>query len=191
MIYVVSGLPRSGTSLAMQMLAAGGLPLLTDGARQPDADNPRGYCEWERIKRLADEPTLIAEAEGKVVKVISSLLPALPGRHEYRVIFMLRPVEEVVASQAAMIRHLGTRGSALAPAAMAAALRAHRNQVLAWLGGEPQLRTLKLDYHELLAHPLDRARELQSFLGLSLDLEAMARVVDPSLYHQRQGSVQA
>ena len=96
MITIVSGLPRSGTSLMMQMLAAGGLPILSDGERKADTDNPRGYLEWERIKQLPKEPALIAEAEGKVVKVISQLLLSLPDGHEYRVVFMQRPLPEVL-----------------------------------------------------------------------------------------------
>src|SRR2546428_444309 len=102
MITIVSGLPRSGTSLMMQMLAAGGMSILSDGERQADLDNPRGYFEWERIKQLPKEPGCIAEAEGKVVKVISQLLLALPAGHEYRVIFMQRPLAEVLASQERM-----------------------------------------------------------------------------------------
>ena len=113
MITVVSGLPRSGTSLMMQMLSAGGLSVVTDGERQADADNPRGYFEWERIKLLPKRPDCIAEAEGKVVKVISQLLFALPPGREYRVIFMQRPLPEVVASQAEMIRRRGTSGAPL------------------------------------------------------------------------------
>src|SRR5215472_13543471 len=104
MIVIVSGLPRSGTSLAMQMLAAGGIPVLSDGMRQPDSDNPRGYYEWEPIKQLPEEPSLIAQAEGRAVKVISSLLLTLPQGHDYRLIFMLRPLDEVLASQAVMLR---------------------------------------------------------------------------------------
>ena len=99
MITIVSGLPRSGTSLMMQMLAAGGVPILSDGERRADADNPRGYLEWERIKQLPKNPALIAEAEGKAVKVISQLLLSLPPGHEYRVIFMQRPLPEVMASR--------------------------------------------------------------------------------------------
>src|SRR5713101_6438933 len=93
-IVIVSGVPRSGTSLMMQMLAAGGMPVLSDGLRQADPDNPRGYYEWEKIKCLPQEPALIGEAEGKAVKVISSLLFALPAGHDYRVISMLRPLHE-------------------------------------------------------------------------------------------------
>src|SRR5882757_3968485 len=108
MITIVSGLPRSGTSLMMQMLAAGGVPVLSDGERRADVDNPRGYLEWERIKQLPQNPGCIAEAEGKAVKVISRLLLALPDGHEYRVIFMQRPLSEVLTSQEAMLRHRGT-----------------------------------------------------------------------------------
>ena len=99
MITIVSGLPRSGTSLMMQMLVAGGMAALSDGERKADTDNPRGYLEWERIKQLPKEPSLIGEAEGKVVKVISQLLLSLPDGHEYRVVFMQRPLPEVLKSQ--------------------------------------------------------------------------------------------
>ena len=188
MITIVSGLPRSGTSLAMQMLAAGGLPALTDGVRTADAHNPRGYYEWEKIKRLPQEPACIAEAEGKAVKVISSLLFSLPAERDYRVLFMLRPVEEIVASQAAMISNLGTPGPALAAGAMRAALEAHRRQVLAWLDRQGHLPALKLDYLELLADPMASARKMAVFLGLPLDTQSMSRAVDPVLHRQRAGA---
>jgi|GEM_PF-3729795 len=99
MITIVSGLPRSGTSPMMQMLAAGRMPILSDGERKADANNPRGYLEWERSKQLPQDPACIPEGEGKTVKVISRLLLALPEDHEYRVIFMQRPLPEVLASQ--------------------------------------------------------------------------------------------
>jgi len=185
MIYVVSGLPRSGTSLAMQMLAAGGLLVLTDELRPSDTNNPRGYYEWERIKQLPQDPGCIAEAEGKAVKVISSLLVALPRAHEYRALFMTRPLEEVVASQAAMIVNLGTRGPALPAQTMMAALRAHRNQVLTWLKTRQDIAVMELDYHDLLADPAGHAAEVASFFELPLDTEAMAKQVDPALHRQR------
>src|ERR1700758_4513342 len=111
MIAIVSGLPRSGTSLMMQMLAAGGMPILCDGERSADVDNPRGYLEWERIKQLPKNPSLIAEAEGKAVKVISQLLLSLPPEYEYRIIFMQRPLPEVMASQDEMLRRRGSTDS--------------------------------------------------------------------------------
>ena len=111
MITIVSGLPRSGTSLMMQMLDAGGLPVLSDGERKADTDNPKGYLEWERIKQLPKDPSLIAEAEGKVVKVISQLILSLPVDHEYRVVFMQRPLPEVLKSQDEMLRRRGNAES--------------------------------------------------------------------------------
>ena len=176
----------------MQMLHAGGMPILTDGQRQADADNPRGYYEWERIKRLLQEPDCIAEAEGKAVKVISTLLFALPdhrpGGREYRIVFLRRPLEEVVASQAAMIRRLGTQGSALPPAAMVAALEAHRKQVTAWLSTRSQSPVCWVDYHKLLDDARGEAIGIQQFLQVPLDVEAMAGQIEPTLYRQRQPS---
>lgn len=188
MIVVVSGLPRSGTSLLMQMLAAGGLPPLTDNQRLPDEDNPRGYLEWEPIKRLPQQPDLIAEAEGKAVKVVSSLLWALPPGHHYRVIFMERPLEEIAASQAVMIRRRAAQGPALEASALAAALDAHRRQVLDRLRHRPEIALCQVHYHRLLAQPREQAEQIRGFLGLPLDLDAMVRQVDPNLYRQRQAA---
>lgn len=185
MITIVSGLPRSGTSLMMQMLAAGGVPILSDGERVADADNPRGYCEWERIKRLPQEPACIAEAEGKAVKVISQLLFALPAGREYRIIFMERPLAEVVASQAEMIRRRGTAGAAVPQAALIAGLRAHLNQVNAWLATRRELLIYRQEYHHVLRDPLAAGRNVQSFLAIPLNIDAMAQQVDPSLYRNR------
>ena len=191
MIVVVSGLPRSGTSLAMQMLAAGGLPILTDGLRAADRSNPRGYYEWERIKRLPQEPASLAEAEGKAVKVISSLLFALPFDHDYRILFMMRPLEEVVASQSAMITNLGTKGPALAAAQMAAALKAHLAETSAWLDRQSYIKVCRLNYHDTLHDPRGQAGAIASFLGVPLDTGAMAREVDVALYRQRANERQA
>lgn len=185
MIAIVSGLPRSGTSLMMQMLAAGGMTVLSDGERVADTDNPRGYCEWERIKQLPKEAACIAEAEGKAVKVISQLLFALPAEHDYRIIFMQRPLPEVVASQAEMIRRRGTSGAPLPEAALIAGLRAHLTQVNAWLGQRPDILVVRLEYHSVLRDPRSAARNVRDFLQQGLDVEAMAAQVDPSLYRQR------
>jgi hypothetical protein len=184
-ITVVSGLPRSGTSLMMQMLAAGGMSAVTDGERQADADNPRGYFEWERIKLLPKQPDCIAEAEGKAVKVISQLLFALPPGHEYRVIFMQRPLPEVVASQAEMIRRRGTTGAPLPPAALIAGLGAHLNQVNAWLKDKANISLHRVEHGEVLREPLRVSESIQHFLGCSLDVVAMSRQIDASLYRQR------
>ncbi len=185
MITIVSGLPRSGTSLMMQMLAAGGLPILSDGQRQPDADNPRGYLEWERIKNLPKDPACIAEAEGKAVKVISRLLLSLPEGHEYRVIFMQRPLPEVLASQDVMLQHRGTAEPAADNSAMADAFESHLREVFAWLDGKRYIKTLRIPYHEVLRDAKAIANNLSQFLGIPLNLEEMTRQVDASLYRNR------
>jgi hypothetical protein len=184
-ITVVSGLPRSGTSLMMQMLSAGGMSVVTDGERQADADNPRGYFEWERIKLLPKQADCIEEAEGKVVKVISQLLFALPAGREYRVIFMQRPLPEVVASQAEMIRRRGTTGAAMAPAALIAVLGAHLNQVNAWLKDKANISIHRVEHGEVLGEPLRVSESIQQFLNCPLNVDAMSQQIDKSLYRQR------
>ena len=158
MITIVAGLPRSGTSLMMQMLVAGGMSALTDGERRADTDNPRGYFEWERIKQLPNDPGCIAEAEGKVVKVISRLLLSLPEQHEYRVIFMERPLPEVLASQDQMLRRIGTYQAGYDPAAMSAAFEKHLRAVNAWLGSNPHVKVIRVPYHDVLNRPDETAR---------------------------------
>lgn len=169
----------------MQMLAAGGMPVLSDGERQADTDNPRGYYEWERIKLLPREPHLVAEAEGKAVKVISQLLFALPAGFQYRIIFMVRPLKEVVASQAEMIRRRGTAAPSVPEAAMIAGLQAHLNQVRTWLKTQRHLDLLEVEYHALLRSPLPTAEAIRDRLGTVLDAQAMARQVDLSLFRNR------
>jgi hypothetical protein len=187
-ITIVSGLPRSGTSLMMQMLAAGGMLALTDDERQADVDNPRGYFEWERIKLLPKQPNCIQEAEGKVVKVISQLLFALPGGRDYRIVFMQRPLAEVVASQAEMIRRRGTTGAALTPAALIAGLGAHFNQVNAWLRDRANISVHRVEHHDVLREPVRVSESIQQFLNFPLDVVAMSRQIDTSLYRQRAPS---
>lgn len=169
----------------MQMLVAGGMKSLADGERQADADNPRGYLEWERIKTLPNDPGCVAEGEGKVVKVISRLLLSLPASHEYRVIFMQRPLPEVLASQDQMLRRRGTYKEGANPAAIAAAFEKHLKEIYAWLDSRSNLRVVRVPYHDVLEHPSDVSRKLSDFLGIPLDVEAMAQQVDSSLYRNR------
>jgi hypothetical protein len=185
MITIVSGLPRSGTSLMMQMLVAGGMIPLSDGERKADDDNPRGYLEWERIKTLPQDPGCIAEGEGKVVKVISRLLLSLPTRHEYRVIFMQRPLPEVLASQDQMMRRRGTFKEGANPAIMSAAFEKHLREVYAWMDGKDYVKALRVSYHDAMARPRDLGEQIAAFLGIVLNVDAMAQQVDASLYRNR------
>jgi hypothetical protein len=186
MITIVSGLPRSGTSLMMQMLVAGGMIPLSDGERVADADNPRGYLEWERIKTLPKDPGCIAEAEGKVVKVISRLLLSLPPGHDYRVIFMQRPLPEVLASQDEMMRRRGTFKEGANPVAMAAAFEKHLREVYAWMESKPYVRSIGVSYHDTLKEPERISTKIAEFLGVPLNIEAMIQPVDGSLYRNRR-----
>jgi hypothetical protein len=189
MIAIVSGLPRSGTSLMMQMLAAGGMPVLSDGARQADVDNPKGYLEWERIKQLPKDSGCIAAAEGKVVKVISQLLLSLPSVHEYRIIFMQRPLAEVLASQQQMLQNRGVPDSPDDASKLVKAFQDHLFEVNAWLNGKPNLKVLRVHYHRLLSEPREISLSVGHFIEVPLDLDAMARQVDQSLYRQRANPV--
>jgi hypothetical protein len=184
-ITVVSGLPRSGTSLVMQMLAAGGIPALTDHVRQADADNPRGYFEFEPVKQTAKDSAWLADAAGKAVKMVFRLLHDLPADHSYRVVFTERKLDEVLASQRAMLARQGRAGAALDDAALARVFATQVEQCLAWLGGQPNFAVLKVNYNELLAGPRPSAERLDAFLGPGLDLPAMIAAVDTALYRQR------
>ncbi len=185
MITIVSGLPRSGTSLMMQMLDAGGLSVLSDGERKADTDNPKGYLEWERIKQLPKDPSLIADAEGKVVKVISQLILSLPMGHEYHVVFMQRPLPEVLKSQDEMLRRRGNTDSIGDTSAIEEAFQRHLIEVNKWLAGKSNVQVLRVHYHRVLREPKAVAEEAAAFLKVTLDIEAMVRQVDGSLYRNR------
>lgn len=186
MITIVSGLPRSGTSLMMQMLVAGGMSPLSDGERAADTDNPRGYLEWERVKQLPNDPNCIAEAEGKVVKVISRLLLALPpSGYEYRIVFMQRPLPEVIASQDQMLRRRGTYKEGVNSAVISASFEKHLRDVHTWLDGKPTVQVLWIPYHDVLQDARRVGQKLTDFLELPLNLEAMVGQVDGSLYRNR------
>jgi hypothetical protein len=184
MITIVSGLPRAGTSLMMQMLAGGGMTILTDSERKPDIDNPRGYCEWEPAKLLPQKPKLIDQAEGKAVKVISQLLLCLPKRRDYKIIFMERPLPEILASQDEMLRRRGKPAS-VSHEALTSAFKDHLNEVIAFLQTRPEISVLRMGYRRLLNDPIRHCQSIKDFLALDLNIEAMARQVDLSLYRNR------
>lgn len=186
-VVVVSGLPRSGTSMMMKMLEAGGLQVVSDGLRTADTDNPEGYYEFERVKQLDKGDTAwLAEAEGKVVKVISALLEHLPPDYQYRVIFMNRRMEEVLASQRKMLAHRG-EATEISDEKLAELLEKHVRKVKAWVTAQPHFRLIDLDYNRMLAEPQPFAQQINRFVDGILDEEAMAAVVDPALYRNRAG----
>lgn len=185
-IVIVSGLPRSGTSMMMKMLDAGGIPPLTDNIREADQDNPKGYYEYERAKKLKDgDDAWLPDAEGKAVKIISALLPHLPDTYEYRVIFMRRAMPEILASQRKMLINRGEDPDKVSDEEITALYEKHLAKTLNWIDEHDNVFRLDVDYNDMLQNPQPRVAEIIRFLGGELDQAAMIAVVDPSLYRQR------
>jgi hypothetical protein len=185
-IVVVSGLPRSGTSMAMKMLEAGGLSIATDGIRRADEDNPKGYYELERVKDLAqqNDKSWLTAHRGKVVKIITYLLRHLPEDNNYKIVLMRRELEEVVASQNKMLDRRGepqhTEDERMKDLFKDDLWRANY-----LLKRAPYLEAIEVEYRDVIADPLRQAQRMREFLGHELDLESMASVVDPQLYRNR------
>jgi hypothetical protein len=186
-VTIVSGVPRSGTSMMLRMLSAGGLEILTDGIRAADTDNPHGYFEWEPVKSLKRDATWVAGAVGKGVKVIYYSLADLPAGYCYRVLFMHRNLDEVLASQAAMLQRRGVTAQSPDDAAMKRLFENELREVAEWLAGQPAFTVLNVDYAAILAAPVEQARRVNEFVGGLLDSDAMARMVDSQLYRRRTG----
>ena len=186
-VTIVSGLPRSGTSMMMKMLEIGGIPPLTDNLRTADTDNPKGYYEFERVKKLPDgDKDWMKEAEGRVVKIISALLEHLPSAYTYKVIFMRRQMEEILASQKQMLIRSGKPTDKVSDEKLAEMYNKHMGKISSWLAAQPNISVLYVDYNSMLKDPLPHIEQINHFLGISLDTMKMAEVVDPNLYRNRR-----
>jgi broad-specificity NMP kinase len=186
-VIIVSGLPRSGTSMMMKMLEAGGLPILTDRERKADEDNPKGYFEYEKVKELDKngDKEWVSELRGSVVKIISELLKHLPANNNYKVVFMLRNLDEVLASQNKMLKRRDEEVKSEADQQMKELFDRHLFQIKFWLKKQTNFEVLYLSYSEILSHPAENAKRLKIFFNRNLDAEKMAQVVDPKLYRNR------
>jgi hypothetical protein len=187
-IAVVSGLPRSGTSMMMKMLEAGGMSIMTDGERGADVDNPKGYFEYERIKKLEEESdkSYLRKGRGKALKVISFLIKDLPDDNEYRVIFMRRDLDEILASQHKMIQRLGSQDSS---AELEAMKEGYRNDIVRTrllCRKRPNFELIEVHYKAAIGDPARASRQVNGFLGGGLDEAAMQKAVDESLYRNRR-----
>jgi len=189
-VVLVSGLPRSGTSMLMQMLEKGGMPIVTDKTRTPDEDNPRGYHEFERIKELdtTRNKSWLQNYRGQVIKTISFLLQDLPLNLNYQVLFMRRNLDEVLRSQNKMLERNGTAGTGVSDEKMRLNYELHLKKVYYRLGRTPNFQVLYLDYPAIIEDPLREARRISAFLGRHLDVEAMAGAVEAGLYRNRQST---
>ena len=188
-IIMVSGLPRSGTSMMMKMLAEGGLEAVTDDERPADADNPLGYFEYEPVKKLAEGNTgWLDSVHGKVVKVVSVLLEHLPSNHHYKVIFMERPLEEILASQRKMISNRA-EDATISDQDMGEHFQKHLEAVKYWLGRQSNMEVLYMSYNQVLAAPEGTSEIIASFIGWPLDVKRMQAVPTETLYRNRTSSV--
>jgi hypothetical protein len=187
-VVIVSGLPRSGTSMMMKMLEAGGIPVWHDGIRVADQQNPKGYYELERVKELDKglDKSWVREGRGRAMKVISSLLEHLPPTNQYQVLFMSRNLQEVLDSQSKMLAQRGEEGGAVSDATLQTFYETHLRKVKYLLTHEPAFSALDVNYADVLADPETVARRVRTFLGGSLDVAAMTGVVDGQLYRNRQ-----
>jgi hypothetical protein len=188
-VVVVSGLPRSGTSMLMSMISAGGLEEVVDGVRQADDDNPRGYHELEAVKDLDKngDTAWLDDAHGKVVKIISFLLQHLPATHHYKIVFVRRSLQEVLASQQKMLDRRGASGGDAADAEMARVFAAHLSKIERQLAARKNCEVLYVEHRAAVTQPAAVAERVNAFLGGSLDVEKMSGVVDSQLYRNRAG----
>jgi hypothetical protein len=186
-IILVSGLPRSGTSMMMSMLKAGGLEILSDDIRTPDANNPKGYYELERVKKLQEgDIKWLSDAPGKVVKIISALLKYLPDKYSYKIIFMQRDMDEILISQRRMLERDGKVGDNTDDQVMAELFEKHLNEVDKWLKAQKKVQVLKISYNDVLRNPRTNIKLLNDYLGNNLDISKMLEVIEPKLYRERK-----
>ena len=184
-MLVVSGLPRSGTSMMMKMLAEGGIPILTDQVRNADEDNPNGYYEFEPVKQLVDrQDKWLADGNGKAVKIISALLEYLPPEYAYKVIFMERAIKEILASQQKMLARRN-ENSGIEDAAMQAQFEQHLAAVKYWLARQPNIDVLYVEYNAMIVNPDAYCQRIAEFAGLPLDVGKMRSVPNGRLYRNR------
>lgn len=183
-ITIVSGLPRSGTSMMMRMLEAGGIPALTDDLRTPDEDNPNGYYEFEDVKSIENYTTWIDRAPGHSVKMVYSLLEHLPTDLEYRIVFMRRDVGEILESQKAMLERSGIETD-IPDSTMKTLFERQLRQFYTWLPSQSHLRLINVSYNDLLSRPETVIAQINRHFGESLDADAMKSMIDQNLYRHR------
>lgn len=186
-VIVVSGLPRSGTSMMMKMLEAGGLKILTDNQREADANNPKGYYEFERVKQMKDgDLAWLPDAAGKVVKIVTGLITFLPSEYKYKVIFMKRDLHEILSSQKKMLGRLGKEDDNISDDQMSKVYEEHLKQVKGWLVRQPNIELMYVNYNTMVSDPTESLQKVNEFLGGGMDVKVMAGVVDKELYRERK-----
>lgn len=184
-ITIVSGLPRSGTSMMMRMLDAGGMEVVVDNIRKPDEDNPVGYFEFEKVKKIKEDVSWLDGVKGKAVKMVSELLYNLPSNNRYKVIFMKRNMQEMLKSQAKMLERKGVKDDS-SDEEMTRFFQKHVADIEKWLRDQAHIDVLYVDYNDAVKDPLKSAQRVNAFLDNSLNADKMAAAVDGSLYRNRR-----
>ena len=180
MIHIVSGLPRSGTSMMMKIMDASGVPAVTDSIRKADEDNPKGYFEYEKVKQIKSDTSWLEDCDGKCVKMVSALLPYLPKNYQYSIVFMERDLNEIYVSQNKMLRHLGKK---LLNTDIIDHYKRHVRLVLKWATSQTNVVLHRVDYNKMM-----ESSEYTQKILKKLRLRAGAiNVIDHKLYRNRHG----
>jgi hypothetical protein len=184
-ITIVSGLPRSGTSMMMRMLAEGGMPVITDEIRRADSDNPKGYFEFETVRQLSDgNVSWLENAGGKAVKIISALLEYLPSNYLYKIIFLERDIHEILASQHKMLANRNEKPTG-SDTEIEKQIQQHLSVMKPWLVRQPNIEVLYVNYNALMTKPGFFCERIAEFLDLPLNRARMQAIPDKQLYRNR------
>ncbi len=184
-ITIVSGLPRSGTSMMMKILEVGGMEIVTDNIRKADEDNPHGYYEYEKIKEIKEDTAWLKETRGKAFKMISQLLYDLPSNESYKVIFMKRNMNEILASQKKMLKSRGNNKDEISDEKMREFLDKHLSKIMEWMDERKYMDVLYINYNDILENPDEQIKILNQFLNDKLNAEKAVNAIDKSLYRNR------
>ena len=184
-VIIVSGLPRSGTSMMMKAIHAGGIEPIIDNIRQADEDNPKGYYEFEPVKKTKEDASWLTDAPGKVVKMVYRLLYDLPADYQYRVVFTRRDLKEVLASQSKMLERSGKSGGGITDEQMKALFAGELSKCEKWLAKQSNFKVLYISHRDMINDGSAQAQKINDFLDGGMDTDAMAAVVDPTLYRNR------
>lgn len=184
-ISIVSGLPRTGTSMMMKALEAGGMEVVVDNIRKADDDNPKGYYEYERVKKIKDDTSWLKETKGKVFKMVSMLLYNLPPDEDYEVVFMKRKMGEVLASQKKMLERKGQKTDEKDDERMGGLFSKHHDDIKKWLEEQRNIKVLYVSYNDFVKGPHEQMLIVDKFLNHKLNIEEAVKVVDQTLYRNR------
>ncbi|HKR06237.1 MAG TPA: alkaline phosphatase family protein [Bacteroidia bacterium] len=187
-IYIVSGLPRSGTSMMMQLLDAGGMNILADEKRKADKHNMHGYFEFEPVKSIARDASWLEQARGKAVKIIAQNLLQLPSRYQYKIIFMTRNLDEIIHSQQVMLGKAAPGKVTNYPVMLAEAFKTTLKKIKK-LEEEINFRFLFIDYKNILENPREHIFDIEQFTGMELDTDKMLSAIDSNCYRSRAENI--